>query len=146
MGIFSSLLKGTATDAYNKVAGNSDALEGMCSACAWTASAGGGIDPTEEDKAITVIVKKIGHVFQESAIEREFHKRAQQTKDRSGRSELRTQIEEAVRRDSDGSIGKSISLLAMDVADEGGISDEEKVILKQICAICRQDFEKLLAA
>lgn len=144
MGMLSGLFKNAAKDAITKVSGQKDVLEAMCSATALTAAAEGGIDPTEEDKAIVVIQKKLGSTFNENEIEREFHKRAQQTATRSGKADLRTEIEQVIKRDNDGSIGKSIIYLCLDVADEGGIGPQEEAVIRQISAICKQDYDKLL--
>ena len=145
MGIFGSMFKNAAKDAFTKVSGQKDVLEAMCAACARTAAAEGGIDSAEEDKAIIVIQKKLGATFSEAEIEREFKKRAQQTATRSGKADLMTEIEQVIRRDNDGAIGKSILYLCLDVADEGGISADEEKVMRQIAATCKVDYDKLAA-
>lgn len=145
MGIFGSMFKNAAKDAFTKVSGQKDVLEAMCAACALTAAAEGGIDPAEEDKAIVVIQKKLGATFSEAEIEREFKKRSEQTRTRSGKADLRTEIEQVTRRDNDGAIGRSIIYLCLDVADEGGISPAEKAVMVQLSSICNVDYDKLAA-
>ncbi len=144
--MFGNMFKNKAKAAFDRVAGRKDVLEAMCSACAITAASEGGIDPKEEDKAIVVIKSKLGAAFSEAEIEREFHKRAQQTTTRSGKADLREEIAQVIRRDNDGAIGKSIVYLCLDVADEGGIDPEEEAVMKSIATICKQDYDKLAAA
>jgi tellurite resistance protein len=70
---------------------------------------------------------------------------APKTATRSGKAELKNEIREVVARDKTGAMGQAIVLACLDVADEGGISDAEVTVMKEIASICNVNYEKLAA-
>lgn len=147
MGMFGSMFKGKAKDAINQFSGNKDYLEGMCSACALTAAAEGGIDDKEYEKALSVIRnnKAIGEAFGHSELEKTFARMTSKTGTRGGRAELKQEIAEVIERDRTGQMGAAILYAALDVADEGGIGPEEERIMREIAQICHVDYDRLAA-
>lgn len=143
MGIFGKLLGNRAKDAVQKFSGNTDFLEALCAGCALTAAAEGGIDDAEYDQALRIIQSNsaISAGFSPRDIESAFSRMAPKTASRMGKSELKREIEEAVKRDQ--SMGEAIVLACLDVADTGGISEPEKVVMKGIAEICGVNYEKL---
>jgi tellurite resistance protein TerB len=139
--------KGKAKDAINAMSGNKDFLQAMCAGCALTAAAEGGIVDSEYDKTLKVIQANsaISAGFGGSEIEMMFGKMAPKTATRSGRNELKEEIRDIVGRDKDGKMGQAVVLACLDVADEGGISDAEVTVMKDIAAICGVNYDKLAA-
>lgn len=147
MGIF-GMFKGKSAEAINQFTGNTDFLQGLCSAAAMTAAASGGIDDAEYDKTLSVIQSNaaISAAFNASQIEAEFARLSKKTGTRSGRNELKDEIRQVLARDKTGKMGYAICLAALDVADEGGVDDAEKAVLADICEICGVNYQKLLAS
>lgn len=145
--MFGKIFGGKAKDAINQFSGNKDFLEGLCAACALTAAADGSIDDGEYDAALGVIQSNsaISAAFGSGEIESVFGKMAPKTKTRSGKAELKEEIRQVIARDKSGSMGTAIVYAALDVADSGGISEEEKAIMKDIAAICNVNYDKLAA-
>lgn len=146
--MFGNLFKGKAKDAVNKFSGNKDFLEAMCAASALVAAADGTIDDSEVDAAINSIKSNaaISSGFSAQEIENVFGKMSTKVNTRVGRSQLKTEIQEAIGRDKTGDLGKAIVLGAADVADQNGIDDKEMAVLRDIAGLCNQNIEKLLAA
>ena len=144
MGFF-SFGRDKMKDATNAVSGNKDFLEGLCAATAWTAAAEGGIDDQEYDKVLTGITgnSAINGSYSASEVEKVFNRMAAKTKTRQGKSELKTEIEQVIGRDKSGKMGEAIVYTCLDVADEGGISDAEEKVMKEIAQICNVNYEKL---
>lgn len=141
------LFKGKAKDAINQFSGNKDFLEGLCAGCALTAAAEGGIDDAEYDKTLTVIRSNtaIAAAFSSTEIESVFGRMSPKTSTRSGKSELKNEIREVIARDKTGQMGQAIVLACLDVADEGGISDAEVAVMRDIASICNVNYDKLAA-
>lgn len=146
MGLF-GFGKSKAKDAINEFSGNKDFLEGMCSICALTAAAEGGIDDKEFDKTLTVIRSNtaISAGFGSDEIEKVFGRMSPKTNTRSGRSELKEEIRQVLARDKSGKLGNAMMLAALDVADEGGISEPEMAVLRDLANICGVNLDKMLA-
>jgi len=144
--MFGGIFKGKAKDAINQFSGNKDFLEGLCAAAALVAAADGNIDDSEVDQAIKVIQANsaVSAGFGAHEIELCFGKMAPKTQTRSGKMELKREITEVLDRDKTGGMGMAIVLAALDVADSGGISDQETAILKELAVLCGQNYEKLL--
>lgn len=145
--MFGKLFGSKAKDAINQFSGNKDFLEGLCAACALTAAADGNIDDSEYDAALGVIQSNtsISAAFGSGEIESVFGKMAPKTKTRSGKAELKEEIRQVIARDKSGAMGQAIVLAALDVADAGGISDQEVAILKEVATICNVNYDKLAA-
>lgn len=145
--VFGFGLKQKATEAMNSFNGNRDFLEGMCAGCALTAAAEGGISDGEYDTTLKVIQSNTGIAagFGGGEIEQVFGKMAPKTATRSGKAELKEEIRQVVARDKSGKMGTAIVLACLDVADTGGISPEEIVVMKNISEICGVNYEKLAA-
>lgn len=145
--MFGNMFKGKAREAVNAMSGNKDFLEGLCSGCALTAAAEGGISDAEYDKTISVIKSNtaISAGFSTSEIEAVFGRMAPKTATRMGRSELKDEIRQVVERDKSGKMGQAIVYGCLDVADEGGISEAEITIMKEIAVICNVNYDKLAA-
>lgn len=143
--MFGNLFKGKAKEAINQFSGNKDFLEGMCSGCALTAAAEGGISDAEYDKTLTVIKSNtaIAAGFGISEIESVFGRLAPKTATRSGKAELKEEIRQVIERDKTGKMGQAIVLACLDVADEGGISDPEIAVMREIAGICNVNYDKL---
>ena len=73
-----------------------------------------------------------------------FSKMTPKTTTRSGKSELKREITEAIERSKDGAMGGAIVLAALDVADMGGISSAEEIVLRELCQLCGQNYDKVI--
>jgi tellurite resistance protein len=146
--VFGKLFGGKAKDAINQFSGNKDFLEGLCAACALTAAAEGGIDDKEYDTTLSVIRANsaIAAAFSSTEIESCFGKMAPKTASRSGKAELMNEIREVIDRDKSGAMGQAVVLAALDVADQGGISDAEVAVMKRIAEVCGVNYDKLAAS
>lgn len=147
MGIF-NFGRDKVKESVNQFSGNTDYLEGLCAGCALTAAAEGGIDDKEYEKSLNVIRQNsaIAAAFQISQIEQTFARMTPKTGTRQGKSELKEEIRQVIARDKTGKMGQAIVLTCLDVADEGGISDAEQTVMREIAAICGVNYEKLLAS
>ena len=143
MGIFGKLLGNRAKDAVQKFSGNTDFLEALCAGCALVAAADGKIDDDEYDQALRIIQSNsaIAAGFSARDIESCFSRMAPKTTSRMGKSELKREIEEAVKRNQD--MGEAIVLACLDVADTGGISENETAIMRQISEMVGVNFDKI---
>lgn len=141
-------LKGKAAEAAKEFTGTKDLLEGCCAISAHVAAATGGIDDNEYAKALSVIKNNaiIGPSYDTAQIESVFGKMAAKTNTRSGKAELKEEVRQVIARDKTGKLGQAMMLIALDVADEGGIDDAETAILKEYATICNVNYEKMLAA
>jgi len=145
MGLLSNLLGSKAKDAVNQFSGNKDFLEGLCAACAMTAAAEGGIDDEEFDKALEVMMSNsaIAASFSGSEVEQVLGKMTKKTGTRMGKAELMEEIRQVVERDKSGKMGQAIVLVALDVADTGGISDAETAVMRKIADVCGVNYDKI---
>jgi tellurite resistance protein len=145
--MFGKMFGNKVKESINQFSGNKDFLEGLCAACALTAAAEGGIDDQEYDATLQVIRSNtaISSAFGSTEIESVFGKLSPKTATRSGKMELKNEIRQVVERDKSGAMGQSIVLAALDVADQGGISEAETNVMKDIASICGVNYEKLAA-
>jgi tellurite resistance protein len=145
--MFGKLFGNKVKESMNQFSGNKDFLEGLCAACALTAAAEGGIDDQEYDTTLNVIRSNasIAAAFSSTEIESVFGKMSPKTASRSGKAELKNEIREVIERDKTGAMGQALVLAALDVADQGGISDAETAVMKDIANICGVNYDKLLA-
>lgn len=145
--MFAKLFGSKAKEAINQFSGNKDFLEGLCAACALTAAAEGGIDDAEYEQTLLVIRANsaIAAAFSSTEIESVFGKMSPKTATRSGKAELKNEIREVIARDKTGAMGQALVLAALDVADQGGISDAEVAVMKDIAQICNVNYDKLAA-
>lgn len=145
--MFKKLFGDRAKSALQSFSGNRDFLEGLCAGCALVAAADGSLDDAEFDTTLKVIQANsaIAAGFSAGEIETTFTKLAQKTGTRSGKSELKTEIREAVERDKSGGMGQAIVLACLDVADQGGIEDKEMAVLRDIAQLTGQNLDKLMA-
>jgi tellurite resistance protein TerB len=143
MGIFGKLLGNKTKDAVQRFSGNTDFLEALCAGCALTAAAEGGIDDAEYDTVLKVIQSNsaISAGFSARDIESCFSRMAPKTATRMGKSELKREIEEAIKRDQ--GMAEAIVLACLDVADTGGISPAEETVMKQIAELAGVNYAKL---
>jgi tellurite resistance protein len=146
--MFGKLFGNKAKEAINQFSGNKDFLEGLCAACALTAAAEGGISDSEYDQTLAVIRANsaIAAAFNATEIESVFGRLSPKTASRSGKAELKAEIRQVIERDKSGAMGQALVLAALDVADQGGISDAEVAVMKDIAAICNVNYDKLAAA
>jgi tellurite resistance protein len=134
MGIFGSV-KSMMSGKISQFNGNKDFLEGVCAACALVAAADGDISDTEVSATVKAISsnKNLLSAFTSSEIERTADMMLQRAKGgRVGRAGLYTEIREVADKDKQGQMKEAILLSALDVADEGGIDDKEREVLKKI--------------
>ena len=145
MGFLKDMLGGKAKDAVNAFSGNKDFLEGLCAACAMTAAAEGGIDDDEFETALSVMMSNsaIAASFSGTEVEQVLGKMTKKTNTRMGKSELMDEIRQVVERDKTGKMGQAIVLVALDVADTGGISDAETAVMRKIADVCGVNYDKL---
>lgn len=145
--MFGKLFKDKAQSAIQTFSGNRDFLEALCSGCALTAAAEGGISDEEYDQTLTVIRSNtaIAAGFGASEIESVFGRMTPKTATRSGKAELKNEIRECIARDKTGTMGQAVVLACLDVADQGGISAPEENVMKEIAEICGVNYAKLAA-
>jgi tellurite resistance protein len=137
-----SALKNLLTSGANKVAGKTDYLEGTTAICALVAAADGSIDDSEYEAAVNTIKanKTLGGAFPEHQISARLERDFDKAKTRPGRLELKREIAEVKDFDS-----KEMALMtALEVADQGGISDDEMKVLKECAGIFGLDLNKYL--
>lgn len=145
MGFFNFGAK--AKESINKFSGNQDFLEAICAGAALVAAADGSIDDKEAKAALTAMQsnKLISVAFGPREIEICFGKMESKVTTRSGRAELKKEIEECVARDKTGSLGEAVLYACLDVADQGGIEENEEKVLREIAGLLRVDYDKLAA-
>lgn len=143
MGILSKLstsFKGSVA----KYSGRKDFLEAVCAASALVAYADGSCDNDEAEAAIKSITAnaELSGAFASREIELTadaMMKRAEGG--RVGRNGLYREIEDIAK---DGDMAETVLLTALDVADNGGISDDEKRVLADIAKRLSLDLNKYL--
>lgn len=125
-------LKSKLSGGVNKYSGRKDFLEAVCAASALVAAADGDVSDSEVDQTIKAISSnaQLSAAFKSAEIERTADvmlKRAQGG--RVGRSGLYTEIEQIA---NDHDMAETVLLSALDVADHGGISAQEKEVLSKV--------------
>lgn len=145
MGFFN--FGGKAKESINKFNGNKDFLEAICAGCALVAAADGSISDAEAKAALTAMQsnKMISAAFGAREIELCFGKMESKVTTRSGRAELKKEIDECIARDKTGSMGEAVLYACLDVADDGGIDAAEEKVLREIAGLLRVDYDKLAA-
>jgi tellurite resistance protein len=131
MGLLSNL-KSKFTGSVSKFSGRTDFLEAVCAAAALVAWADGNADDSEIQAAIKGVTsnKELLGAFDSRTIElttEQMFNRA--AGGRVGRNGLYKEIDD-VAKDKD--MAEVVLLTALDVADSGGISDDEKRVLGEI--------------
>ncbi|QIG70796.1 putative tellurite resistance protein [Rhizobium phage RHph_I1_18] len=141
MGLFSNI-SNLLTAGANKVAGNTDYLEATSAFCALVAAADGNIEDSEFDATVNTIKnnKTIGKAFSEDKITTIVEKHLNQAKTRPGRLELRRELGDL----KDFAVKEMVLMTALEVADQGGISDVEMKVLKEGAGILGLDVNKYL--
>jgi tellurite resistance protein TerB len=125
-------LKSKMTGSVNKFSGRKDFLEAVCASCALIAAADGDISDAEVAQTIKAISSNasLSAAFKAPEIERvadTMLKRAQGG--RVGRAGLYKEVEDVA---NDSELAETVLLSALDVADHGGISPQEKLVLGNI--------------
>lgn len=125
-------LKSKLSGGVNKYSGRKDFLEAVCAASALVAAADGDVSDAEVDQTVKAVSSNasLSAAFKTSEIERTADamlKRAQGG--RVGRSGLYKELEDI---SSDHDMSETVLYSALDVADNGGISAEEKQVLAKI--------------
>lgn len=140
MGIFSKIT-GKLTGAAQKFAGRTDFLEAVCAASALVAAADGSIDDNEVGAAVDSVKsnKTISAAFDARTIEATMDTMLGRAKGRVGRNELKKEIADIAK---DFEMAETVLLTALEVADDGGISDSEKRVLKDIAVSLGLDLAK----
>lgn len=127
-------LKEKLTGGAQRMSGRTDLLEAIAAACALVAAADGTIDDGEVTAMINGLSNHavLGAAFSPREIEAVADKMlARANTGRSGRAGLVKEIEEAKAK-SETSDLEMIVLIALDVADDGGIDDAEMAVIEKI--------------
>lgn len=143
MGFLSNLLsKAEATIA--SYSGDKTFLTGVAAAAANVTAADGSIDDNEIDAAISGMQANpiVSASYTSSQIEEALTAALSRAKSRAGRMENKRAIESLMTRDV--SLRQDVFLIAADVADQGGIGAEERVVLEDIGKLLNVDAAKLL--
>jgi tellurite resistance protein len=136
----------SAQKTITSYAGDKAFLNGVASAAANVTAADGSIDDNEIDAALSGMQANpiVSASYNSSQIEEALTAALSRAKTRAGRLENKRFIEALVTRDV--SVRQDIFMIAADTADQGGIGDQEKVVLADIGKLLSLDSEKLLAA
>jgi tellurite resistance protein len=74
-------------------------------------------------------------------------KRAKLTRVESGgreaRNQMLTEIKEVADKDATGEMGKTILLIALDVADQGGLDPKEETVLRRIASVLGANYDEV---
>jgi tellurite resistance protein len=136
----------TANKTISSYTGDKAFLAGVAAAAANVTAADGSIDDSEIDAAISGMQANplVGASYNASQIEEALTSALTRAKSRAGRLENKRAIEALMARDI--SVRQDIFMIAADVADQGGIGDQERVVLAEIGKLLNVDDNKLLAA
>lgn len=141
-------LKDTLLQGRNRLAGNTDLLEGICAACVLVGAADGDLDDNEAGVALDRILANdtLSAVFTASQIEQAFEKQVRRAKQGvTGRLGLRREIEEVRKKSSDAD-AEMLLVIAIDVAAaDGDIGAKEIGALKTIGQAVNLDHTRYLA-
>ena len=125
-------LKSKLTGSARKFSGQTDFLEAVCAASALIVYADGSADDSEIEAALKAAKSNPGLAgnFKDSDIERAMD--GMLTRARGGRSGRAGLYKEIADISADNDKAEAVLLAALDVADEGGIGDQEKTALNEI--------------
>jgi tellurite resistance protein len=142
---FLSNILSTAKKTINSYAGDAAFLKGVASAAANVTAADGSIDDNEIESAISGMQANpiVSASYSSSQIEEALNGALSRAKSRAGRMENKRFIEALMTRDV--SVRQDVFLIAADVADQGGIGQEEHVVLNDIAKLLNVDGQKLLS-
>lgn len=127
-----------------KFSGKTDFLEAVCAASALVAAADGDISDDELKSAMSAVKANaiLSAGFDVRTIETTMDKMCSRAVGRVGKAGLKQEIREAASRDPD--MGETVLLVALDVADSGGISDAETKVLTEIAQEVGLDLQRYL--
>jgi len=139
-----SSLFSAARKTVNSYVGDDAFLKGVASAAANVTAADGQIDDDEVEAAIAGMQKNaiVSASYNSSQIEDAYGLALIRAKTRAGRMENKRYIEGLSGRDV--SVRQDVFLIAADVADQGGIGDDERKVLNDIGKLINVDAAKLL--
>jgi tellurite resistance protein len=145
MSLFKNFLA-NAQKTLTSYAGDKVFLNGVASAAANVTAADGSIDDSEIDAALSGMQANpiVSASYNSSQIEEALTAALTRAKTRAGRLENKRAIEALVTRDVN--VRQDVFMVAADTADQGGIGNEERVVLADIGKLLNLDSEKLLAA
>ena len=131
MGFFDNLLSKVSAD-FSKYAGDKVFLSAAVGAAALVVNADGQIDDAEVNAAIAGLSanKKLNSAYKPAEIESELVKALNDSKTRSGKLNITRALEALVARPVEQR--QDVLVIAADVADQGGIGQEEKDVLINI--------------
>lgn len=138
-----AVFKSLVGDKAKKFSGKTDFLEAVCSASALVATADGELDDSELLAAVAAVKSNaaLSGAFDARAIETTMDKMCGRAVGRVGKAGLFKEIED-IKADRD--MSETVLLVALDVADSGGISNEEKAVLTKIASTLGLDLVKYL--
>ncbi len=138
-----AMFKSLVGDKAKKFSGKTDFLEAVCAASALVATADGDLDDNELVAAVAAVKSNaaLSGAFDARAIETTMDKMCIRAVGRVGKAGLLKEIED-IKADHD--MGETVLLVALDVADSGGISAEEKAVLAKIASTVGLDLAKYL--
>lgn len=134
-------LKSLLGDKAKKFSGRTDFLEAVCAASALVASADGDLDDKELLAAVKAVKSNaaLAAAFDERTIETTMDRMCSRAVGRVGKSGLYREIEDIK---SDHDMAETVLLVALDVADSGGISPEERAVLAKVASSLNLDLAK----
>lgn len=138
-----AMFKSLVGDKAKKFSGKTDFLEAVCAASALVATADGELDDSELLAAVAAVKSNaaLSGAFDARAIETTMDKMCSRAVGRVGKAGLIKEIED-IKADRD--MSETVLLVALDVADSGGISNEEKAVLAKIASTVGFDLAKYL--
>jgi tellurite resistance protein len=145
MGFLTNILK-RSKEELSKYSKDTAFLTAAVAASALVINADGLIEDAEQDAAIAGLTGNaiLAANFTGAAIESELSTAINQSKTRAGKQTLKRALESMITRPA--TMREDIFLIAADVADQGGIGEEETAVLKDIGKILNLDAARLLAA
>lgn len=138
-----AMFKSLVGDKAKKFSGKTDFLEAVCAASALVATADGELDDSELLAAVAAVKSNaaLSGAFDARAIETTMDKMCSRAVGRVGKAGLIKEIED-IKADRD--MSETVLLVALDVADSGGISNEEEAVLAKIASTVGFDLAKYL--
>jgi len=138
------LFKKFQGDITNRMSGKTDLLEAVAAGAMLVAYADNNADDGEIATAIAAVKanKALSAAFSQSIIERTMDTMYDRAKGgRSGRAGLYKEIEDVAGKPDDAEV---VMYAILDVADNDGISPEEKAVLSRIATSLRMDLNKFM--
>jgi tellurite resistance protein len=138
---------GAATKAVNNYSGDTVFLHAAASAAANVTMADGSADDSETEKALRGLMANaiLGGSFSPSQIEEAYNAALVRARTRAGRMENKRFIEAIISRPVEQR--QDVLLIGADIADDGGIGDDEQKVLEDIGkSLNLQNTAQLLAA